>query len=310
MKGQSWVVSLVSCVRVAWLTAIVLLLTTHDSRLTTAFADVIYFASGEELKGLVVEEHRDRVVMSTAEGEQMVLRSRIDEIFYDDPERNYLYLGNQSLENGDFSTAQGLFRKSMQMNPEFQEADDALNRLVDLKAKRADPTLEAPDLSDQLFKRWGLRVRLTEGWPRVQSVEPNSQAQRAGLLAGDTLIGLWGESLAFLPEREVAYLLLGPSGSMAKVTLERAVRLPPFQANGPAWPGFKLSTERLGLTVVSVQPRAAAAQAGFLAWDRIVAIDGKPTRYMPLKEAQRLVQASRERGLMLTLHRDLRMVRE
>lgn len=279
--------------------------------LSTAFADAIYFTSGEELKGLVVEEHRDRIVVSTVDGERVIARGEIDEIFFDDPERNYLYLGNRSLAGGDFTVAQGLFRKALQIYPEFQEADDALNRAADLKAKRGVPSLTlSADLSGELLTRWGLRLKAGEGYPEVQSVEPGSQAQRAGIAAGDRLTAVWGESLAFLPVREAAYLLLGPGGSMAKITLARRIELIPAGPAQPAWPGFRFSTERMGLTVAAVDPGGSASGAGLLAGDRVAAVDGQATRYLPLKEVQLQVEKSRGQGLTLTVHRDLRVVRQ
>jgi membrane-associated protease RseP (regulator of RpoE activity) len=285
-----------------------LFLTLHPS---PAFADAVYFTSGEELKGLVVEEHRDRIVVSTVDGEQVIARREIDEIFFDDPERNYLYLGNRSLAGGDFSAAQGLFRKALQIYPEFQEADDALNRAADLEAKRGVPSLElSADLSGELLTRWGLRLKAGEGYPEVQSVEPGSQAQRAGIAAGDRLTAVWGESLSFLPVREAAYLILGPGGSMAKITLARQIALPPYSPAQPLWPGFLLSTERLGLIVTAVEPGSPASGAGLLAGDRVAAVDSQATRYLPLKEVQLQVEKARGQGLTLTVHRDLRVVRQ
>ena len=70
------------------------------------FADTIYLNNGNIIKGLVVEEHKDRVVFSTREGEKIILNKDIDEIFFDDLEQNYYYIANRFLEEKDFERAE------------------------------------------------------------------------------------------------------------------------------------------------------------------------------------------------------------
>jgi len=44
--------------------------------------------------------------------------------------------------------------------------------------------------------------------------------------------------------------------------------------------------------------------------DRIVSIDGKPTRYLPLDQARKKIQAAGPKGVQLVIHRDLKVTRE
>lgn len=282
-----------------------------------AFADAVYSQSGSELKGLVVEEHRDRVILSTETGEQTVLRAEVDQIFYDDPERNYLFLGNQSVEEGNFAVAQGFFRKALQIHPFLQEAEDALGRLADLQAKRGWAYV-ALDPPAALKKDWGLILEPGQPWPVIREVRESSFAARSSVLPGDAVVSVWGESMGFLPPAEAAQALLGPPGSSVKLTLQRSISLPGSSSvnwwdwwkGSSAWPGVTLGMEHLGLTVLNAQPGGPADSSGIRAKDRIVEIDGHSTRYLPLSDADRILRQAKEKGVSLIIHRDVTLVRQ
>ncbi len=298
-------------------------LPTIDCLPPTVFADEIYFTSGETLRGLVVEEHHDRVVVSTEEGEKTVLRSRVEEIFYAEPERNYLYLGHQAIEDSEFSLARGFLQKVLQINPRLSEAEDALRRLEDLERKRATPLAPMGGPLQALGKALGITLKASEQYTRASGVREGSSAQRAGILPGDALVAAWRHSLAFLAPEEAAAELVGPSGTQIKLTIERVVELPKGSSSrgwpegrGEAsssrsrWPQMDLEMGRLGVTVLRAQPAGAAEKAGLSPGDRIVRIFEESTRYMPLHQAQRKIAEARERGVRLVLHRDLLLSRE
>jgi len=257
---------------------------------------VVYDTSGGTLKGLVVEEHRDRVVLSTEQGEKTVLRTEIEEVFYSEPERNYLYLGNQALEQGDLGIARGFFGKALQINPDLSEAADALERLGDLEKKlNFKPAAEPPAA---LEKQWGLVLADGKGLVTVREVRSESLARKAGLAAGDELAAVWSSSLAFLSAKEIAAELIGPPGSKLKLTLRRSVKLPAGSAAK-----LKLSMERLGLTLAGAAPP-------LLPGDRVVSIDGASTRYISLGKARKMMEEAKTEGVTLGIHRDLLITRE
>ncbi len=289
---------------------LLLLLSPFTPHPPPVYADVIYLKSGGTLKGLVVEQHRDRIVVSTEGGEQTFFRKDVDDIFFDDPERNYLYLGSEALDSGDFDLARGLFQKSLQIRPHFPEAEEAIRRLDDLQLRKATPLEKEPDPLAVLKSRWGLELGLTERYPQVRPAREGSLAARMGLLSGDLLISVWGSSAAYLSLEDVSKALLGPPGSQVRVTLRRNLKLPKHSTGDRFWPGMTWEMDRLGLTVTAVTPGGVASSQGFLPLDRVTAIHGRSTRYLPLSKAQRILEEAKDKGLDLTIERDLLIFRE
>lgn len=266
---------------------------------TAAQADELFLTSGETLKGLVVEEHADRLVVSTIDGEQVVWRHDVDQVFFDDPERNYLYLGNEALAGGDFQAALALYQKAMQMNPAWDDARDALRRLDD-RQRRARGAVERPE--KVLQAAWGLTLAATESYPVISAVAPDSAAAQHGLQTGDALVAVWGESLGYRSLAQVAQRMAGPAGTEVKITLQREVTVPPAGRGAPR-PGFDVSMALAGLTVGDAGLLGTAA--GLRPGDLIVAIDGRPTRYLPLGQARAAMAGPRTSGLRLTIQRHL-----
>lgn len=284
------------------LTALTLLLSTL-TLLPSAFADIVYYKSGDLMRGVIVEEHHDRIVLSTLEGEKTIFREDVDEIFFPDPERNYLYLGNEALERKEFNAARGFFQKSLQILSGLEEVQDALRRLEDLQAKTGMTPL-AGSGTLLLEKQWGLVLEMEEDWATVKMVETDSLAARGGLTLQDRLVGLWGGSLRYLPLGEVAEALLGPPGSAVKLTIQREVNL------GFSGAGLTLEMRHLGLTAASVDPDSPAFRSGLQPGDRMVAINGESTRYLPLDKAKPMILSAKESPVTLLIHRDLMVKRE
>ena len=276
------------------------LLSTLLLLLPTASADEVFLASGRSLKGLVVEEHVDLIVLSTPDGEQMLWRKDIDQVFFDDPERNYLYLGNEALAAGDAGTAMALFQKSAHLNPSLEEVRDALRRVGDERRKQS-VGWSVPEAA--LWSRWGLRLSKTASYPVVADLAPDGAAARAGFRAGDQIRFVWGESMGFRPVAEAADRLLGPPGTEVKMTIQREIRV----SLSPSWPGFDVGMTEHGLVVTSVgEP---GQRAGLQTGDRLVVLDKQPTRYVPLSSAKSAIARARTAGLRCGIQRHLLLIR-
>lgn len=270
--------------------------------LHAAYADIVYYKSGDLKRGVVVEEHHDRIVLSTSEGEEALFREDVDEIFFPDPERNYLYLGNEALERRDLNTARGFFQKALQILPGFEEAQDALQHLEELQAKTG-MTPFAGSGTVLLEKQWGLVLEMEEDWATVKMVLAGSLASGAGLRRQDRLVSLWGGSLRYRELHEVAEALWGPPGSAVKLTIQREVNL-------GSSAGLTLEMRHLGLTAAAVDPNGQAFSSGLRVGDRIVAINKQPTRYLPLDKARQSLLPAKESQVTLLVHRDLMVKRE
>jgi C-terminal processing protease CtpA/Prc len=156
-----------------------------------------------------------------------------------------------------------------------------------------------------LGSRWGLILEPTGNWPEVKVVKNGSSPLGSEIVAGDLLVSAWGQSLAFVPMAQVAQALLGPSGSTVKLTIQRPLHLPKGSS-----PGMTFEMEPLGLTVTKVEPGGASESTGVRVGDRIVALHGDSTRYLPLAEARRAFQKAREEGMTIVIHRDLMVKRK
>jgi carboxyl-terminal processing protease len=67
----------------------------------------------------------------------------------------------------------------------------------------------------------GVTLGFDQGEARVETVNPDSPASRAGLRAGDRLLAVDGRSLAGLSEREIVSRLRGPIGTEVRVDARR-----------------------------------------------------------------------------------------
>jgi len=125
------------------------------------------------------------------------------------------------------------------------------------------------------------------GW-----VEPASAEESAGLKVGDRLLALNGESLQD-PDRLVHELVLLP-GKTVTLSLERegvrrdvpyTVPTDPKEGAGNPdfWPAIRLQ-------VTEVLPDSAAAEAGMLAGDFILSLDGEPVFFVNREGANPLAQ--------------------
>jgi hypothetical protein len=259
----------------------------------TGYADTIYKEDGTIIKGLVVEEHHDRVVFSTYEGEITVLKEIIDEIFFDELEQNYYYIANRFLAERDFERAEKFYIKAREANPSYSMPHDGLSRLSDVRLKEVrafSPDSPLRTLKEQL----GISLARKNDLCRIDVVF----GKHKDILLGDAVTNVWDESTKFMNEEKVAERLVGIPETSVEVTIQRSVH---FRSRSAPWYmrviGMKkkhtlpLQMAWEGLTVGHVLPGTLAAQIGLKRGDRIVAVDDQETRYMPLKKAHTLIHS-------------------
>lgn len=282
------------------------------------FADSAYLASGDIVKGVVVEEHCDRIVLSTYKGEAEILNFSIDQIFFDNEEQNYAYLGDKALNKGEFGLALGLYQKSAQINPDYERVHGAFLRLTDALS-RQKLNIKPQDAIKKLDEQLGINIEKFKDKIRAGFVRNDSSAAKAGISAGDVINNVWDASLMFMDTQSAAEIMLGAPSTPVRLTLEKNITLPV----GPLpWYkkifsflrfhdfGFKLSLRPSGLSVVSVKPDSVAYKSGFIVGDEITRIDNEPVRYMPVSMVRKKIFESKLKNVVITIKRQAIVIRE
>lgn len=294
--------------------------------LAPLYADTIYTEDGKELKGIVVEDYRDRVVLSTADGEITMLKSNIRELYFDSEEDNLIKLAEQSRERKDYLKAFVYYDKVLKLDPKSKAAMDGIVFLQgylfrkeqvqkedDIKRREAIENYGAAlpiasseeerekKAAENLKKSIGITLIAGSGFPVIDSVRPKSPAAEAGIKKADVLIAVWARLTGYLSLAEVMDMLLDKPSLELKVTIERVFDVGLDAGNIT---GASLSMEFDGLTVGKVKEDSPAFRAGIKKGDLITAINGQSTRYMPLNKAQELVKRSKEKYVKFSIRRE------
>jgi len=281
--------------------------------LSQVFADAVYLSSGEILKGVVVEEHCDRIVLSTYKGEIEVLRATIDQIFFDTEEQNYVYLADKAFVDMDFDIASGLYQKASQINPEYLKAEEALVRLNDA-IDRKNLNIKPQDSLSKLNEQMGIIIERNKDDIRVKTVSENLGADKAGISPADVITNVWGLSVKYMDAQQAANIMAGAPETFVKITIEKnifikAAPLPWFKR----FLGFlffddfgmKLTLKTSGLVVSSLSAKGTAKDSGIRAKDEIISINGESVRYMPVSMVRRKIFQSNLKTIELTVKRNL-----
>lgn len=289
-----------------------LLLTPYSLILTTLLhADTIYLTDGATQKGLIVEEYYDRFVFSTEEGEKEILKSSIDEIFFDEPYQNNLYLGKKFEQDGDFENALKFYRLSIQSNPNFKDGQDAVKGLEDAKW-RFKKSWRYSELEKILKSQLEVSLKDVHGKIIVKDHIPPTRwngfrvAVSDTLQIGDVLISSWAQPLTYAGLKRACRFLIGLSNTMLKLIIERDIKL-------EAISGFNLfspliiGVELQGPMIKFIKEESAPYKAGLRKGDLIVKIDGVSTRYMELKEIKRRIFNSKNKTV--TARREVILMR-
>ena len=294
----------------------------------TAFshADTIETKDGKELKGIVVEDYKDRVILSTADGETTVMKSDIGELYYDSEEDNLIKLAQQAKDKKEYMKSFVYYDKVLKMDQNSKAAQDGVVFLQaylfrkeeaqkedDVKKREAIENYGAAiptELTDEekdkkaaesLKKLIGVSLRTEDGFPVVDSVALRSPADEAGIKKGDRIMAVWARLTGYLSPREVSAMLLDKPSPELKITIERVSDLEFKYGNAT---GASLSMEFDGLTVSGVKDPSPAVRAGIKKGDLITAIDGQSTRYMPLKKAMDIIKQTKERHVVFNIKKE------
>lgn len=291
-----------------------------------ALSDTIYTKDNKEIKGIIVEEYKDRVLVSTVDGERAIMKPDIRELYFDTEEQNLVKLAEQAKDRGDFIKAFVYYDKAFKINPDSKAAKDgivflqgylfkkdiakkeeAVNRHNEFEEKGAGYiTIKTEEERfreeiEKLKNTAGITLQSNTGVTQIEGVMPGSPAYEAGVRKGDVLIAVWGKLVGYLSLQEVVETLLEKTSLETKCTIERAVDL---NANDI---GIELKMQFDGLTVTGVKDGSPAQAAGLKQNDIITNINGQNTRYMPIKRALELIKKSKGDMVRLVFKKEIVM---
>jgi membrane-associated protease RseP (regulator of RpoE activity) len=275
---------------------------------------------GSTMKGIVVEDYKDRVVLSTEYGEKTVMKSDIGELYYDNEEENLIKLAEQARERRDYARAFGYYNLAYKKNPLSRAAKDGFvflqgylfrqeeKRKMDEIKKRGDfeqglvaedaaraGTMGAKDPAARMKEAIGITLVSKDGSILVDSVRKNSPADDAGIEQGDYLVAIWGRLVGYMSLDDVINILLDKPSLEIKCTVRRTILADTSRAV------FGMDID--GLKAVSIK-NGDGGTGGYLKEDDLVtAIGGRPTRYMPFKKA--MAAMKRSKTVELTIDREL-----
>ena len=283
------------------------------------FADTIALKNGKNLKGLVVEEHEDRILLSTENGEIPILRRGIQSIEFDDPAQNFLSVGRAYEDKQRWGEALAYYEKALELNPNLADATKAAVRVRNrFWSKAAAGPMAEVEKRQALYETWekqrfqqkssgldkdpqqlmgeslGARLVKKDDWVHLSEVSPKKDAAQAALRANDRLVSVDGDSLRYLSVEAVREKLVWPRYSSFTLEFDRDCRLikTGFEKEFREF-GFELKLEAQGLVVTNVVGGSTAARAGLKTNDLLVGVNGNSTRYLPIKKLMGVIQKNR-----------------
>ena len=293
---------------------------------------------GSQMKGLVVEQHEDRVVLSTEQGEVPVLREKIGNIAFDDPEWTFMELGESNETAGRFGEALAYYEKALAANANLEDAKKAVTRvrnrfwsavvigpreeiekrqaLYDAwgKAKPGHPY----DVQDHVRQaisglREGLGLVLSQkgDWVRISEAAPRKDAALAGLRRNDRLVAMDGRSLRYLDADVVREKFLSPRYSNLTLDYERdcTLRRTGFERSLDEL-GMRIELGSQGLYLKAVKTGGPADKAGLKPGDLLMSVNGASTRYLPIKKLLGVVVGGPGDDSVLSVRRSVLLTRK
>ena len=289
-------------------------------------ADTLYTKDGKELKGIIIEDYKDRIVFSTIDGQSTIMKSDIRELYFDTEEQNLIKLAEQAKDKGDYIKAFIYYDKAFKLNPDSSAAKDGIVFLqgylfkkdmsqkeevvrrhneFEQRGKKSEIKSDEEKFNYDLKKlhsEVGVALLTTGGTTRVESVRAGSSADTAGIKKNDTLVAIWGRLVGYMSLKEVVEAILEKNSLETKITLDRDVVVGVRPGDSI---GATLSMQFGGLTISDIKDGSTASEAELRPGDIITSINGNSTRYMPLKDSIALIKRSADSRVNLTIRRDV-----
>lgn len=294
---------------------------------SAASADTVIMKDKTRIKGLILDEFTDRIVISTAGGERTLMKDGIRSAVYDDEERALIQIGRTQFKKGNYIKAYYTFEKAAEINPDSEEAcqrRDFLRNYLETKMRydvadsvRRNQELYGGSPGDSflnVIKRdLGLTLVSDGKYVFVEKATPVEAKASKKFRQGDRIVSVWGEMAAYRTPEEVAEMVLRPG--QAKVVIER-VMFPELAAlrgleafwsfsNYKKIAGADLKLNTGGIEIDRVSPDGPFGRSGIRNGDMLYRIGGENTRYMPMGQAVRKIRDGQGSKLEIVVRREI-----
>jgi membrane-associated protease RseP (regulator of RpoE activity) len=292
-----------------------------------SFGDTIIKKDKEMVKGVIVEDYKDRVVISTIDGEKKIMKGDIEVINYDLEEQNLTSMGGFYQDRGMYMEAYHYYNQALKISPNFKPAREGLDfsgamlqqmgrkkklehisRMNEEKAWRSGINIAEESHEKKLKDELGFSVEPYGANFKVTSVQRSSPADDGGLRVGDIIVALWGRKVGYISVQEFISGVITPEMMEVKLTILRNMELMAENRSGNISGLLGVSigySETEGFEVKSVSPGGMAMKLGFAAGDTISEIEGRSTRYMTLEEMDKISMDKKGESLSVVIKRDL-----
>lgn len=287
-----------------------------------SFADTVIFKDGKRAKGLILDEFKDRIVLSTIEGEKVIPKSKIRSAVYDSEEKALMQEARNQMKKNQHIKAYYTYKKVLELDPEMKEARERMDYLKGYleEQTKGDIMKSVRNRQERLQgasgktpvqrarEELGLFLETGEKYVFVRS--NNSSGSSKKIKAGDSIVSVWGEMAAYMDADEVANMLLVPGET--RCVIERALKVDLYKghaknnlfSNGyERIIGAKLELEKRGVIVKKVSSSGPFSEAGIKRGDLIERINGKNTRYMPMSKIIDLIKENKEKKMDIVIRR-------
>jgi len=283
------------CKRMALIIALFLALDT-----CRAFCDTVNLRTGGQIKGIVIEEYMDSILISTPKGEKEIKKEIIKSIEYDLLEQNLVAMGDKDMKRGNYERAYYYYEKAKKVNPDYKDAVNGSSYLSGYLyrrqfAKKAEQVQqhqfiedyskgmyveEKEDDMEKLKRLVGMDIKAKKGmYIVVEKIYAATPAMEAGIIKGDYIASIWGRLTKYLSPTDVAKEILKPGHMEVKMAIDRNIAC----EKGVLRPEH-LSLEFEGIKLMNIKQKSRAYAAGLRDGDMLLEVDSRSVRYTPLKD--------------------------
>ncbi|MBD3426148.1 MAG: PDZ domain-containing protein [Candidatus Omnitrophica bacterium] len=287
------------------------------------FSDTVILKNGKKLKGLIISEYKDRIILSTAEGERSIMKSSIRSAVYSEEKKALLQKARNQFKRRQYLGAYYSYKQVLELDPDLREAREKTEYLRNLLETRTREQVEQGlerknehagtgeylSVAERLLNELGLVLSGGKSFVVVRQVRSDAPGQiSSSVKKGDRIVSVWSDNTGHMDAREVGQMLLLPGEVKMTVEREVALRLNSSRAlfaRDKKITGATFRLEKRGIVVSSVVDGGPFDKAGINKGDLIYSIDGERTRYMPFKRFYQTIRDNQKKRISVTVRRQI-----